>query len=169
MTQTEPNYRQNLTKILLAWFPLSHAEMIENSIYENTILDAKQRKIINRWCCKYFTQLYVDRARSIYFNLTNNQDYTQKLQETKSIDEIVAVINMTHQEIKPERWQLLINKKVIRDKTLYDTQVEASTETFTCRKCKKNRCSYYLQQTRSADEPMTTFVTCIDCGYRWKC
>lgn len=169
MTQTEPNYRQNLTRILSSWFSLSRAEMIETSIYENTILDAKQRKIINRWGCKYFTQLYVDRARSIYFNLTNNKDYTQKLQEMECVDEIIAVINMTHQEINPERWQSLINKKVIRDKTLYDTQVEASTETFTCRKCKKNRCSYYLQQTRSADEPMTTFVTCIDCGYRWKC
>jgi hypothetical protein len=24
-------------------------------------------------------------------------------------------------------------------------------------------------QTRSADEPMTTFVTCIACGCRWRC
>ena len=39
---------------------------------------------------------------------------------------------------------------------------------FTCRKCKSNDCSYYQMQTRSADEPMTTFITCQNCGNRWK-
>ena len=34
---------------------------------------------------------------------------------------------------------------------------------------KYTQCSYYQLQTRSADEPMTTFVTCINCGARWKC
>ena len=32
-----------------------------------------------------------------------------------------------------------------------------------------SKCTYYQLQTRSADEPMTTFVTCINCGNRWKC
>ena len=31
------------------------------------------------------------------------------------------------------------------------------------------QCTYYQLQTRSADEPMTTFVTCIKCGTRFKC
>ena len=30
-------------------------------------------------------------------------------------------------------------KKIIRDKTKYDTQIEAATDTFTCRKCKSNK------------------------------
>lgn len=29
-------------------------------------------------------------------------------------------------------------------------------------------CLYVQMQTRSADEPMTTFVLCNECGYRWK-
>ena len=28
--------------------------------------------------------------------------------------------------------------------------------------------TYTQAQTRSADEPMTTFVTCLDCNHRWK-
>jgi DNA-directed RNA polymerase subunit M/transcription elongation factor TFIIS len=38
-----------------------------------------------------------------------------------------------------------------------------------CGKCKSLKTSYYQMQTRSADEPMTTFVTCNNCGHKWKC
>ena len=39
--------------------------------------------------------------------------------------------------------------------------------------CPNNECggseAYFMQlQTRSADEPMTTFYKCCDCGHRWK-
>ena len=57
----------------------------------------------------------------------------------------------------------------MKDEDRYAPKLEASTDNFTCRKCKSNKCSYYQLQTRSADEPMTTFVTCINCGNRWKC
>lgn len=40
---------------------------------------------------------------------------------------------------------------------------------FKCGKCKSKKTRYYQLQTRSADEPMTTYVTCIDCGSKWKC
>ena len=38
-----------------------------------------------------------------------------------------------------------------------------------CSRCKKKtNCDYYQLQTRSADEPMTTFVTCLECNKQWK-
>ena len=40
---------------------------------------------------------------------------------------------------------------------------------FKCRKCKSVKTAYYQMQTRSADEPMTTYVTCRNCGLKWKC
>jgi len=40
---------------------------------------------------------------------------------------------------------------------------------FKCGKCKSTKTTYYQMQTRSADEPMTTYVTCKGCGNRWKC
>ncbi|KAI9242300.1 MAG: transcription factor S-II, central domain-containing protein [Podila humilis] len=45
---------------------------------------------------------------------------------------------------------------------------QAETDMFKCGKCKGRKTRYYQMQTRSADEPMTTFVTCINCGNRWK-
>ena len=76
---------------------------------------------------------------------------------------------MTHQEMNPEKWDAHIQAKMKRDKNKYDTTIVASTDTFKCRKCHSNKCTYYQAQTKSADEPMTTFVSCIDCGNRWKC
>ena len=40
---------------------------------------------------------------------------------------------------------------------------------FKCGKCKSKKTTYYQLQTRSADEPMTSYVTCITCSHRWKC
>lgn len=42
------------------------------------------------------------------------------------------------------------------------------SDMFRCGKCGKNNCTYTQIQTRSADEPMTTFVFCRECGNRWK-
>ena len=46
---------------------------------------------------------------------------------------------------------------------------EGYTGLFKCGKCKGVRTTYYQMQVRSADEPMTTFVTCTTCNNRWKC
>ena len=39
---------------------------------------------------------------------------------------------------------------------------------FTCKKCKSKKTVYHQMQTRGADEPMTNFITCIDCKHQWK-
>lgn len=45
---------------------------------------------------------------------------------------------------------------------------EASTKEFLCGKCKKRECTYFQMQTRGADEPLTTFVHCVNCDNRWR-
>lgn len=37
-----------------------------------------------------------------------------------------------------------------------------------CGKCKVFKVAYTQAQTRAADEPMTTFCECMNCGNRWK-
>ena len=39
---------------------------------------------------------------------------------------------------------------------------------FVCRKCKGSKTTHYALQTRSSDEPMTIFVTCLTCGSHWR-
>ena len=33
-------------------------------------------------------------------------------------------------------------------------------------KCKQNKCTITLAQLRSADEPMSVLVTCMNCGHK---
>ena len=37
-----------------------------------------------------------------------------------------------------------------------------------CPKCTNRRAYYQQLQIRSADEPMTTFYKCTECGMRWR-
>ena len=137
---------------------------MEKAIYNYTLKEATNKKIIKKWDNPGFIQIYVDHLRSIYFNLK------PALLEKIKNGEILAqqVPFMTHQELQPEKWSKLIELKIKRDKSKFENNVEASTDTFTCRKCKSNKCSYYQLQTRSADEPMTIYVTCLSCDNRWK-
>ena len=58
-------------------------------------------------------------------------------------------------------------KQIMMD-VVTPTQQHAETDMFRCGKCGLRRTTYYQLQTRSADEPMTTFVTCVACNNRWK-
>lgn len=66
-----------------------------------------------------------------------------------------------------KRLDSLLNDQNLKNaRAAQDTQAE--TDQFKCGRCKQRKCKYYQMQTRSADEPMTTFVTCVNCGNRWK-
>ena len=138
---------------------------LEKGIFNYALKEAEQRKVLKKWDNNRFVKIYLDRLRTVYLNL-NNTIIEQINSGTIKVHKIAF---MTHQEMSPERWSKLIEAKIKRDKNKFETNMEAATDTFTCRKCKSNKCTYYQMQTRSADEPMTTFVTCIECGNRWKC
>ena len=140
---------------------------LEKGIFNYSINEAKNKKIVKKWENSQFVQIYCDHFRTIYFNITEEPTLLDKLQNKIIKPHILAF--MTHQELNPERWKDLIDRKIKREKHKYADNIASSTDTFTCRKCKKNKCTYYQMQTRSADEPMTTFVTCLNCGTRWKC
>ncbi|XP_018422789.1 PREDICTED: transcription elongation factor A protein 1 isoform X1 [Nanorana parkeri] len=72
---------------------------------------------------------------------------------------------MASDELKEMRKNL--TKEAIREHQMAKTG-GTETDLFSCGKCKKKSCTYTQVQTRSADEPMTTFVFCNNCGNRWK-
>ena len=160
------NIQQKLSKFFIESDNLhKHASNLEKGIYNWALKEANNKKVVKKWDNPFFVQIYLDHLRSIYINLNN-----KKLVNMVNNGEIKSheIAFMTHQEMSPEKWESLIKAKSIRDKNKFEQNIEAATDTFTCKKCKSKKCTYYQMQTRSADEPMTIFVTCIDCGNRWK-
>jgi DNA-directed RNA polymerase subunit M/transcription elongation factor TFIIS len=138
---------------------------LEKGVFNYAIQEATYKKIIKKWENPLFVQLYIDRLRTIYINL-KNENILNQLKSKEITPQIVAF--MTHQEMNSNRWEKLIEKKKILDTNRYTSNIEASTNLFTCKKCKSKRCTYYTMQTRSCDEPETIFITCLDCGKNFK-
>ncbi len=157
-------FRENVRAKLITLLPDEKlGKNIEISIFNYAIKEATFRKIVKKWENRAFVQLYTDRFRSIFINLKN--PYFMNLIQTCPPSELTS---MSHQDMNPDRWKQLIEQKKKRDESKYDTKVESQTDEFICRKCKSKRSTYYQLQTRSADEPMTTFITCLDCDHHWK-
>ena len=160
-------FRENIRKKL--WVILNDdkkALNLEKGIFNYSLKEASLRKVVKKWDNVYFVQIYTNHLRSIYNNLKDNSYILNQI----SIGDLKphTVAFMTHQEMRPDIWESMIQAKIKRDKHKFDTNVEAATDVFKCRRCKSNKTTYYQQQIRSADEPMTTFITCLDCGNRWK-
>jgi transcription elongation factor S-II len=139
---------------------------IEKSIYNKSLEDATKMTIVKRWDNKLFVVVYLNKFKQIYFTL-KNPEIIEKIKTGVFISKDMAF--KTNQQLYPEKWDKIIEDKKLRLENKYFPKIEASTDNFNCRKCKSNQCTYYQLQTRSADEPMTTYVTCINCGNRWKC
>lgn len=77
-------------------------------------------------------------------------------------------VAMTSEEMKSEALRSE-EVRMIED-SLSECQIptqKAETDMFKCSRCGERKCSYRQLQTRSGDEPMTTFVTC-ECGNKWR-
>ena len=144
---------------------------IEKGIYNYVIGVAKQKNIQRSWENQMFINLYKSKVLSIYSNLDTNS-YINNNQLIKNIisgeikPENVGFLSVY--DTFPDNWKELLNIKSKRDKIKYELKPEAMTNLFKCRKCGSRETSYYEVQTRSADEPMTQFITCLSCNNRWK-
>lgn len=142
------------------------ATNIEKSIYNYTITSATKRKVVKKWANEYFVLLYMNKFKIIFHCLKQNI-ILDKIKHGEIVPQKIAY--MSHTDLLPEKWGSQLEEKRLRLENKFFPKIEASTDNFTCGKCKSKACTYYQLQTRSADEPMTTFVTCTFCGNRWKC
>lgn len=145
---------------------------LEKAIYNWSIEHGHEKKIITKWTKQEFCDIYLTKTYSILSNLSPksgiNNIYLAEHINNGTIKSYLVPF-MTHQELFPKLWEKIIETKIQRDKSKYEINLEAATDEFKCWKCKKRKCTYYELQTRSADEPMTTFVSCLSCGNHWKC
>jgi transcription elongation factor S-II len=150
----------------------SKAHNVEVSIFNASLKEADFRKVIKNWNNPKFVTLYVNKFRSVWSNMKpgggeNNARFVAAIRKGEISTKDVAFL--THQEINPDLWKEAIDMKIKRDQSKFDVDMRTATDEFKCGRCKQRKCTYYQMQIRSADEPMTTFVTCLACDNKWKC
>jgi len=125
------------------------------------------------WANRTFWNMYRSRAISLYENLRGEESYVKNNQDllgkyrSGELD-LKTIAEMTPMDMCPARWKDSVERIIEMEKRLYAKNQSASIFMW-CSGCKKKtKCDYYQLQTRSADEPMTTFVTCLECDRRWK-
>ncbi|KAG7311688.1 hypothetical protein JYU34_002742 [Plutella xylostella] len=113
---------------------------------------------------------YRNRVRSRVANLKDPKNPTLRTNFLNGVISASRLAKMTPEEMASDEMKKLREKfikEAIDDAQLATVQ-GTKTEMLKCGKCKKKNCTYNQLQTRSSDEPMTTFVLCNECGNRWK-
>ncbi|XP_048116822.1 transcription elongation factor A protein 3 isoform X10 [Alosa alosa] len=113
---------------------------------------------------------YKNRVRSRISNLKDPKNPNLRKNVLAGSIELVRFATMTAEEMASDELKELRNtltQEAIREHQMAKTS-GTTTDLLQCGKCKKKNCTYNQVQTRSADEPMTTFVLCNECGNRWK-
>lgn len=119
---------------------------------------------------KSITPAYKSKFRSKYLNLKDKNNPTLR---SGLISEMITpdrFISMTSAEMASDdrrRFNSMIDEQNMLNSQMAKDNA-AETDQFKCGRCNLRKCKYYQMQTRSADEPMTTFVTCVNCGNRWR-
>lgn len=127
---------------------------------------------------------YMDKARSLCFNLKKNKSVREQvLMGSIAADKLVTMSSeqlatSEKQQEREEQVKKLADSRRLDWETANEDKINKmcgiegallSASLFTCGRCKSTKTTSTQKQTRSADEPMTVFVLCMNCGKRWKC
>ena len=113
---------------------------------------------------------YKTKMRSLFQNLKNKSNPDLRKRVFSADISPSRFVTMSHEDMKSAERRAedeRLEKENMNQAMV--AQVEKSiSASLTCGKCKQKKVSYSQAQTRSADEPMTTFCECMNCGHRWK-
>ena len=144
---------------------------LERCIYNASITEALDRHVTCHWNNSLFKHIYLTKIRHILGNIVPSS----YVQNTKLLDEIRsgkysidAICSINTYALCNDRWRDFIHRRQQREKRELEGNKAMATDQFLCMRCHKRECTYYEMQTRSADEPMTIFIQCMNCGKHWR-
>ena len=147
------------------------AKKVEMSIYNYSIKNATSNYIFSNWDNQDFIIIYINKSKSLISNMckmygVDNSQMTTILKKKKTKLEKIA--ELSYYELFPKNWQTILDEKIKIEQMKKEAIEASATDMFKCFKCYKRKCTYFELQTRSADEPMTIFISCLECGNKWK-
>ena len=147
--------RQQSLQDLKEFLQEKTAANIEKSVYNWAIQFATEVDTDANWENPIFCHAYTEKFIDIVFHLQNH-DLKDKIVNKEILSKDIAF--MDYKLFNIDRWKPVV----------HETKLNNSDGIFQCKKCKSKKTTYYSLQTRSADEPMTNFITCLVCNNRWK-
>jgi DNA-directed RNA polymerase subunit M/transcription elongation factor TFIIS len=145
---------------------------LEISCYNQALEYSNEKGIIKQWENPIFKQIYTRICISLFTNLDSDSYVKNNYLCNKILNGEISAYkagSLKPNEMFPDNWTKMVQSKEKRDKLAYEVRMENVISGFdTCGKCKGDKVTFYERQTRSADEPMTRFITCINCGNKWK-
>jgi DNA-directed RNA polymerase subunit M/transcription elongation factor TFIIS len=144
---------------------------LETSILHNAIKDAETKYVLKHFDNNLFQLCYMSSARRILSNLAStsyvhNTYLLPRLQNGSiTIDQLAT---MTVRDFAPTLYTDLRERQILREQHQLEGNKAMATDMFQCFRCNKRETVFYELQTRSADEPMTKFITCVNCNNRWR-
>lgn len=165
------NILQVLTRLLSEHCDENDLNELERGIYNASLNEAKTRQIPLTWEHETFRWIYEMVAKRAIANFNpdsyvGNKHLIERWKDGEfTLDQIGG---WSSYELKPMHWKDLKDQLLKREQRILEGNMSMATDRFRCSQCKEKKCSYYELQTRSADEPMTIFVKCLNCGKQWK-
>lgn len=141
---------------------------LEKSIFNHTIRRFKEEGKNAEWIFKMY---YTNKAKHIIYNLKleKNAEFKRKVKAKEYCIKYIPYLKP--EEIYPELYEEIFRKQMVKEmqrmKELSDAEMYESG-LYQCGKCKSRSTVFFSLQTRSADEPMTNYITCNKCGNKWK-
>ena len=167
--------RNSVTKSLENLFDkeLSKDEVVqlEQEIYESSLTQATDKHIVKDWSIKLFEHIYMSMLRKIVGNLSpkcyvKNTELIKRYKAKEVTLKNIALMN--YYKLNESKWRDRIEHQKDIEKRQLEGNKSMATDQFLCSRCHKRECTYYEMQTRSADEPMTIFISCLNCGKNWR-
>tara|TARA_Y100000389_G_C17415438_1_gene493406 strand:- start:216 stop:707 length:492 start_codon:yes stop_codon:yes gene_type:complete len=156
-------------KVIYKFTKIFTKEIAEN-INNEILLYLKQHSNINDY------NLYINKVKDTYNILNHTYDKEKIINLIKKEEfNINNLINNKTWENANDKWENDIKLQEQKDNITYTNTAWNTTTLYTCKNCLKtkgvehsNNCTFYQLQTRSSDEPMTTFIRCLNCSKVWK-
>ena len=161
----------SITKLFGECLAESEIDEFERCIYNGSLNAATQRHVGKSWTHAPFVEVYTQYAKhlSSNFHPSSYVSNTELFARYKAGEITFKEISeMDTYQLFEGRWAYSFQQQQIREKRQLEGNKAMATDQFLCTRCFKRECTYYEMQTRSADEPMTIFITCLNCGKHWR-
>lgn len=154
--------RKNTIKSLINHFDNDDCNEIEKGIYDMTEQYCKNDNNITM-----AQSIYNDCLNNLIYNLDQNNETIKKIKKLikKKKFNPYNLAFLRPEELDENNWAKIILRK---NTTEYQLKNLPTIEWKSCYVCHTKEYSFYQLQTRSADEPMTTFYICKTCGKTYK-